>query len=961
LCALGTIIRIKREQSLVTAGASRFVGRERQLASLRRALAEPTVVLVEGEAGIGKSRLVRELVSTARDRRLLVGACQPHPQTLGPVVAALRGCRDWLAGSQPSPLAGALRPLFPDWADLPPAPEPVPDPKAARHRLFRALAELVELVGADALVVEDLHWADPATCEFLLYLAARWQGPPVGLVLTYRPEDVPGDSLLLRLTSRPAAIRVALSPLSDAETARLVSSMLDGGAVSEAFARFLHQRTDGVPLAVEESVRLLCARGDVVRHGGEWVRRRLDELQVPPTVREAVLERAGRLSPSAQRVLEAAAVLAEPADERLLAEVAGMADPSAGVAEAVAGGMLREDPAGRVGFRHALMAQAIYQAIPAADRRRLHERAGQALRAADAPSLVHLARHFRAAGATETWIEYAERAADAAVGSGDLDTAVVWLNDAVPVTGVPVPTRVRLARKLATAAHFRPGQVDDRHRQAIGTLRSFLRQTRLDPPDEAGLRLELGRLLAQLGEDEDAARTEIERAIGKLGHDPVEQARAIRMLAQPVIGDKPAATYRRWLRRAAELDPSRLPPAERLALLGDRANAMLYLGDEAGWALAAGLPATAGSAEERWHLVRGYANLGWNAILWGRYGEARRLLAAANELAEADRHTRYRPQTLASQALLDWVTGAWRGLPERMAPLASVPEESGSDDPDDPSALLAANRLAWLQLAQGGHRRLEAEFRRILDHMRRWRAFDELLEPAAGLGRLLLRQGRAAAAVQATDAPIRTVQNKGVWLRATELVPVRVEALLVSGERDGAGELAAAYQDGLRGCPAPAAAAALATCRALFDPALWAEAAAAWEALPRPYDALLARERQAVHTGDESLLGQTFQGLSDLGARGDAERVAAALRDRGIEVRRRWRRGRRGYGDRLSPSEREVVRLVVTGATNREVAGALSRSPKTVAGQLSSAMRKLGVASRTELAVRVTTDPSLLT
>src|SRR5690606_24659058 len=127
---------------------------------------------------------------------------------------------------------------------------------------------------------------------------------------------------------------------------------------------------------------------------------------------------------------------------------------------------------------------------------------------------------------------------------------------------------------------------------------------------------------------------------------------------------------------------------------------------------------------------------------------------------------------------------------------------------------------------------------------------------------------------------------------------------------------------------------------------------------PRPYDAWLAREAQArclLAAGRTetavSLLERTLQGLSNLGARADADRVGELLREHGVQARRTRRRGRRGYGNQLSPRELEVVRLVVTGRTNREIADALSRSPKTVAGQLSSAMRKLGVSSRTALAV----------
>src|SRR5215469_7737687 len=126
-----------------------FVGRDTEAAALEEALTgPPAVVLVEGEAGIGKTRLLREVLARplVRQRRSAVSACPPlrRPCTLGPVVDALRQVTGDVRGLGLSGLAGALRPLFPEWgADLPPDPEPLNDPTAARHRLFSALGELL--------------------------------------------------------------------------------------------------------------------------------------------------------------------------------------------------------------------------------------------------------------------------------------------------------------------------------------------------------------------------------------------------------------------------------------------------------------------------------------------------------------------------------------------------------------------------------------------------------------------------------------------------------------------------------------------------------------------------------------------------------------------------------------------------------------------------------------------------
>src|SRR5215469_14385823 len=141
-----------------------FVGRETEAAALEKALAgPPAVVLVEGEAGIGKTRFLREVLARplVRRRRSVVSACPPlrRPCTLGPVVDALRPVARNVRGLGLSGLAGALRPLFPEWAaDLPPGPEPLDDPSAARHRLFSALGELLAGLEVAVLAVEDVHW-----------------------------------------------------------------------------------------------------------------------------------------------------------------------------------------------------------------------------------------------------------------------------------------------------------------------------------------------------------------------------------------------------------------------------------------------------------------------------------------------------------------------------------------------------------------------------------------------------------------------------------------------------------------------------------------------------------------------------------------------------------------------------------------------------------------------------------
>jgi len=278
---------------------------------------------------------------------------------------------------------------------------------------------------------------------------------------------------------------------------------------------------------------------------------------------------------------------------------------------------------------------------------------------------------------------------------------------------------------------------------------------------------------------------------------------------------------------------------------------------------------------------------------------------------------------------------------------------------------------ARLGAAAGTRDDAEQRLVTIRDRARARALFDVWLEAAAALAHVRWAAGRTDGLLDATDEPVWTVSAKGLWVWATDLAPARVAALTAAGRVDEAARFVAAFARGLRGRDAPAPRAALATCRALLAQArlgparatasAFARAAAAWDKVPRPYDSLLARERQALclieidHTpAGLHLLTTAFRGFAELGARTDADRLAVALATHGARPRRSWRggrRGRRGYGGELSPRELEVVRLVVAGHTNREIAAALSRSPHTVSKQLRAAMRKLGVNSRTTLAV----------
>ncbi|WP_328907666.1 AAA family ATPase [Streptomyces sp. NBC_00234] len=949
-----------------------MIGRERELAALRAALSgPPVVVLVEGEAGIGKSRLVQELLAAhaPAQQRVLLAGCPAvrQPFTLGPLVDAIRPATEDVAGLGLSGLAGALRPLFPEWASaLPPAPEPAEDAAAARHRLFRAIEEILERLEIGLLAVEDVHWADEATLEFLLFLASR-QRQRVSLLVSYRPEEIAPDSLLLRLTSRQPAgaarLRLTLEPLDVPGTAEMVSSMLGGERVSDEFATFLHDRTDGLPLAIEESVRLMWNRTDLTRRGDSWGRQRPSEIDVPPTVRDAVRERSARLGPAAQVMLRAAAVLTDPAPEDIVVEVPAPAGDRgvrlAGLAEAVGSGLLKEDASGLVSFRHMLACRAVYEAIPGPQRRAMHLRAAHILEGVTPLPVAQLARHFREAGDMTAWCRYAEQSADLALASGDDATAVVLVHDLLTNADLPPADVVRLTGKVP----FCLLSGHKRYRELMDALRLVLEAGGPTPSEAAEIRFHVARLLQQT-EAFEQSRIEMERALPDLGHDPEKAARAMMFLGLPYGTTTPAAEHLRWLRRVAQL-PASMAPGDRMNIRVGRASGLLLLGEEEGWAEAALIADDASTSAERQHITVGQLNVGHMALIWGRYQEARRLLTLAVGLADTYQYRKLHGMGQVTLAHLDWLTGAWDGLADRAGSLAC-----------DEELLQPVSRLApamvtgLLYAARGDRDRADECLRLILEQADQHGGAECSLEPAGALARLRLHAGRIDDVLQLTDKPIRFLDRKGTWIWATELAPVRAEALLMAGRADEAEDLIDAFAAGLRDRRAPGPHAALSTCRAiqaeqhgdtLRAAGLFARAADAWQSLPRPYEALLSRERQAccLLRADRtdaalSVLADTFQGLSTLGARGDAERVMHTLRSCGVEVKRpSWQGGRRSYGDQLSPRELDVVRLLVGGRTNREIAGVLTLSPKTVARHMEAAMRKLDVSSRTALAVKV--------
>ncbi|MFD6177467.1 MULTISPECIES: helix-turn-helix transcriptional regulator [unclassified Isoptericola] len=944
-------------------GSTGLVGRDDELQVLAAALSgAPAVAVVTGEPGIGKTRLVAELRARHAEagRPEIVGACRRigDPFPLGPVVQGLLRHRAALTELDLSPVAGALRPLLPELADsLPPLPEPLADPLAERHRVFRGLVDVVAALGPVLLVVEDLHWADGQTVEFLGHLAAD---PPPGLtlVVTYRDEDVPARYRAFADAAPPAVARahVDLQPLSAGETRAMAARILDFDGLSDEFVGYLWERTSGLPLAVEELLALMQERGTLVRHGSAWVRRALDELDVPRRIRDAVLERVGRMSGAARAVVEAAAVLQEPQPLEVLVATAGGSEGDVldGLDEAVSAGILADDDA-RPGFRHVLAAQAVYEATPASRRRLLHARAGAVLQDLEPRPLGQVAFHLRHAGAAQAWVQAAERAADKAVELHHDSQACRLLEDVLRHAPLDAQDRGRLAVKLARAA---TESLDAGH--DVAQLLADV----LDAGVPAGVRGELrflvGTHLEQRGGDPVARRQMYAQAVEELEDRPDLRAWAMIALGIPTVRDVPVAELRDWLHRSMQIVPTLADPDFRVFLRGKAAMVLAPMGDPA-WAplVRRIVEETAGEPATR-RAVKACESVAIEACYAGHHETAASLVRGALDGAARCGSRKLELRVRRAAAVLDYCTGSWDGLADRVQELV----DELAEHPHLRASLDAV--AGCLALARGdlddARRRLEEVTAPVDDAG----IYVLLPVPAAALVRLHTARDATDEAVRLGTAVLEGAEAHGLPAPALRVVPPLVEALVRSGREDEAEAVVSRVAAAVRDLDAPLAAPALRHAEGHVAAAShdWAAAAGhlvaaaehyaaagcRYEAAQAAESAAACLERAGEHAEAQARLRSALAAYAELGAAWDEARAARTARRVGVPVPGRHRGGRRGYGDDLSPREREVAALVAEGRTNEEIARELYLSAKTVEKHVSAAKRKLGAGSRAGLA-----------
>ncbi|WP_458351608.1 helix-turn-helix transcriptional regulator [Micromonospora schwarzwaldensis] len=983
----------------VRAASTVLVGRQPELAVLREALAragggDPTTVLVGGEAGVGKTRLLEEFGGhvTAAGARLLVGQCLELGEAGLPFAPFAATLRDVLRNDGPAAFAGyeaEFARLLPELARMPAGAAVPAGPALAdtpRGYLFDLVADLFRRLAEErplVLVIEDLHWADRSTRDLIGFLVRAARATRLLVVCTYRTDELhrghPLRPFLAELDRVRGVDRVELGRLDRDGTAAVLADLL-GAEPTARVVDDVHERTQGNPFFIEE----LAAAGSPV---GCAV--------LPETLRDLLLARVDRLPEPAQRVLRIAAAGGTRFAHRLLAEVAGLpeAELEDALRAAVAGQLVVADPEGDYEFRHALVREAVHDDLLPGEHARLHARYAAAIEAQ--PHLVaagrapaEIAHHWYAAHDHPRALTAARVAAAAAADryayaeQSRLLERVLELWEQVPDAADRLGMdHLRVLEETLTAA-VTAGDLG----RALTLTRAALAEvdSAAEPLRAAGLLDHRGRLLALLGKSDGAAelREAYRLAVGAPGGPArfgvladiaahlmkVDPREAAAVAAEAMTGASEAGTD-------LVLLPTRIVVRHRLDGTPERALAELRR-----------VEARARAVGDSWALVSALVFLSDVLFELGRYAESEQ--AAAAGVTEARRVGISRSigaYLLSNRAEALIALGRWDEADATCAEAARI-------DPPGVSG------LHWLQLRAG------------LRLARARPAADELVGRAlAFLGRpylwpnhrLPLHELRVEAALTADDK-LEAVRAARAALADTHLVDLPREgwpvlsaaarAAVLAGDRGVAAEVATVAA--VLPTPHPAERAHAAQVTALLtglrpaeadaDPTTpggtasggggrtdesasggagrtgaepgealdaWRAAVAAWRTAGQPYP-----------------LGRALLGLAEVAAAaGERDEVAAAVRET-VELAARLgatplgeqaatlarRVGLRGTGrpgpDLLTSREREVLRLVAEGHSNSRIAERLFISPKTASVHVSRIIAKLDVTNRVEAA-----------
>jgi DNA-binding CsgD family transcriptional regulator len=937
-------------------GALPFVGRTSELASLdellRRAAEGPCqVALIEGEAGIGKTRLLAEALDRAgrlgfqpfigtaaeleRDRPFgaLVEALDLHPTASDPERAQIGHL---LVGDQ-DPVEGSRLSLA--------------EASALRFRVLEAvltLAERLSLSAPTVIAVEDLHWADPSTLLAFRQLCRRLANLPLALVGTLRPS--PWSPELDRLLGDFVAhggSHLLLGSMPPEEVAALVTEVLGtppGPTLLQAV-----EGAEGNPLYVTELLHALSSEGAIQVRGG---RAELPEYVLPPSFRLLILRQLGTLSTETIEVLRVASVLGASFSLAELSTVLGTPSSSLvhNIQEALRAGVLSEADE-RLAFHHELVREAVYSDLPRSVRRALHLQAGRALAAAAAPPdqvAAHLA--VGAAPGDQEAIHWLRRAAQLA-GRRAPSVAVGLLERATELLAPTDPARDAVAAELVAILAW-SGRLADAEANAramlIPGLAADVEQT---------LRVTLAEAMLARGRAGDALQ-EMEALTEALAEDDPHRARFLafagwtRLFAGDVHG-------------AVVEEHEALAAAERQGDTGAQSVALCGLGIAAHLlgdvrrAVDLGTEAIGRAEQDPTHHLDRYPArlfLGWALQDCDLMGEADRVLREGLRRSEELGLAIHLPFYHARLGALRFVTAEW----------------------DDAVAELKAAIQAGEE-QQWGAFILSRSLRALVAiHRNQLQAAEELLvlaereftETGSAYGVDVMIWARAQLLEARGDAQAAMSILETAWAGPLLRIPsqlVRIGPdlvrLAVGRERPDLGRaVVEAMDEATARNPVDTWRAAAVWCRGLLhgDADALIEALSAYQQASRPIeqarageDAAAALSRVGRREEATTLLEHTVGIYEHIGAFMDLTRAEAALRGLGVRRGRRGARRRPSRGwESLTPTEIEVVRLVTQGLTNVEIGRRLLISRRTVETHLSHVFGKLGVSSRVQLAAQ---------
>jgi class 3 adenylate cyclase/tetratricopeptide (TPR) repeat protein len=332
------------------------------------------------------------------------------------------------------------------------------DAGQAKLRLFESMLLLLRDAArsrALMLILEDLHWADPATRELLDYATRRLRSTNVLIVATYRSDELHRKHALLPTIQgwrRAGNVElVELDALDAPRVADMVCAIFDEASVTDEFRDYLHDRSEGNPFVLEEMLRDALDRGDIFRSETGWDRKSLVEMRIPSTVKDTILQRLERLPREHVTVLSAASVVGRSFDLTTLAAVAAVDEATvlSALEASVTAQLLEEEDrtSGRYRFRHALTREAVYEDLVVPRRQQLHSRVADVLASRPDRVAVDLANHLLLAGRYDEAVAMCAAAADDAIRAVAFRDAAELLERAAP----HVRDQVERARMLCRA------------------------------------------------------------------------------------------------------------------------------------------------------------------------------------------------------------------------------------------------------------------------------------------------------------------------------------------------------------------------------------------------------------------------------------------------------------------------------------------------------------------------------